>query len=370
MYLVTEKWTETDIGLILSIGSLATLVSQIPCGALIDAVRSERTVAGVAIVAIAVSALTIAAWPLFLAVALARVVQAVGSALLGPAVAALSLGLVGPVQLASRLARNARFASAGNGIAALIMGAIGHFLSAKAVFVVTAFFAFPALFAILQISDRDVNPVNAHGGITEPPRAGLLPGLRVLFRKRALWIFVTVIVLFQAANAPLLQLAAAELTTQASSWAITLIAACIVLPQIIVMLLSPLVGRLAESIGRRPLLLLALGALPIRAVLFALLSQPIPIVAIQLLDGLSAAVLNVLIPLVIADITFGTGRFNLAQGAVGTAVGLAAAAGMASSGYIADEFGPSAAFFGLAAAAAVGFAVVALLMPETRSADE
>jgi MFS family permease len=369
VYLVTQKWTQTEIGLILSIGALASLVCQIPGGAVIDAVRSERSAAAAAVVAIGMSAFVIAVLPIFAAVALARVLHALATALLGPAVGAITLGLVGRRALAARLGRNARFASAGNGAAAAIMGALGHFISAQAVFFATAGLVLPAIAALYQIRENEVSPANAHGGVREGRNSGILAGLRELAGKHALWIFLAVLMLFQMANAPMLPLAASELTRRSASWAVPLVAACIVVPQILVALFSPWVGRLAQSAGRRPLLLAALGVLPLRSILFALTSNPWAIVAVQMLDGVSAAVLGVLIPLVIADISYGTGHFNLGQGVAGMAIGLAAAIGTAGAGYLADGFGSRITFLSLAGTAAFGFLLVALLMPETRPHD-
>jgi MFS family permease len=370
VYLVTQKWNQTDIGLVLSIGALASLLSQIPAGALIDAVRSERSAAAAAVLAIGGSALFIALVPIFAVVALARTLQAMASSLLGPAIAAISLGLVGRSALATRLGRNARFASAGNGAAAIIMGACGHFLSAQAVFFVTAGFAIPALVALFRINDNEVNPENAHGGVCSEQALGVGPGLALLAKKRSLWIFVGVIALFQMANAAMLPLAASELTLNSGGWAIAFVAFSIILPQILVALFSPWVGNLARSIGRRPLLIVALGVLPIRGLLFAVFDGPSSIMAVQVLDGVSASVLGVLIPLVIADITYGTGHFNLAQGVTGMAGGLAAAISTFAAGNVADHFGDHAAFLSLAGTAGCGFFLVALLMPETRPADE
>jgi MFS family permease len=192
----------------------------------------------------------------------------------------------------------------------------------------------------------------------------------LLLGKRSLWIFLGVIVLFQMANAAMLPLAASELTLNAGSWAVALVAFTIVLPQILVALFSPWVGNLAQSVGRRPLLLVALGVLPVRGLLLAGFTGPSSIVAIQVLDGASASVLGVLIPLVIADISYGTGHFNLAQGVVGMAAGLAAAISTFAAGQVADRFGDHAAFLSLAGTAGFGFLLVALLMPETRPADE
>jgi MFS family permease len=145
-----------------------------------------------------------------------------------------------------------------------------------------------------------------------------------------------------------------------------LIAACIVVPQAIVAWTSPSVGRKAQQWGRRPLLLLAFGALAIRGVLFAVVGDPYLLVAVQVFDGITAAVFSVMVPLIVADVAFGSGHFNLAQGIVGTATGIGASLSTVLAGYVADRFGGSVAFLGLAGVAATGLALIWLVMPETR----
>ena len=370
VYLSTQKWNQTDIGFVLSIGALASLFSQVPGGWLVDGVRSERSAAAGAVAAIGVSAFMIAVWPVFMAVASSRALQAVATSVLGPAVAAISLGLVGRYALAARLGRNARFASAGNGAAAVIMGATGHFVSPQAVFFVTAGFTLPALVALFRIRDSEVNAASAHGGVPAKEQSGILAGLAMLLKSRAMWVFMGGIVMFQLANAPMLPLVATELTKTSSSWAVSLIGACIVLPQIIVALFAPWVGRLAQRIGRRPLLVVALAVLPIRGALLAFFDGAFPVVSIQILDGVSASVLGVLIPLVIADISYGSGHFNLAQGVIGMSIGLAAAISTSAAGYIADTFGNHSAFLALGATGGFGALFLLFLMPETRPKDD
>ena len=138
VYLTTQKWTQFDIGLVLSVAGLVALFAQVPGGMLVDAARSERRVAGIAITVIALSALTYAAWPIFPAILTAATFHAAASCVLGPAIAAISLGLVGHSGIGERLGRNARFASIGNGFAAALMGACGYFFAARSVFIVTA----------------------------------------------------------------------------------------------------------------------------------------------------------------------------------------------------------------------------------------
>jgi len=137
-----------------------------------------------------------------------------------------------------------------------------------------------------------------------------------------------------------------------------------------VALLAPWVGRQARSWGHRPLLLIGFGVLPIRALLFALIEDPLFLVGFQLLDGISGAIIGVLTILVAADITHGSGRFNLAQGIIGTASGIGAALSTALFGLVDANFDRTATFLSMAAVALLGASIMSLLMPETRSSTE
>jgi MFS family permease len=366
VYLTAQKWTQVDIGLVLSAGGLVALVGQMPGGALVDFARSERLVAGLAIATIGLSALLYAAWPILPVVLSAAVLHSAASCVLGPAIAAISLGLVGHAAVGERLGRNARFASIGNGLAAAAMGACGYFLSARAVFFVTALLLAPALVALRFMSASEIDPERAHGGAPQwrdnrPP-----PKFADLLRQRPLLILAGCVMLFHLANSAMLPLMGSVVTMRSSKWATVLIAACIVVPQCVVALLSPWVGRQAEVWGRRPLLLIGFAALPIRGLLFATVTDPNLLVAVQLLDGVTASVFGVMVPLMIADITRGTGHFNLGQGIVGTTTGIGASLSTTIAGYTSDHLGSQAAFVALAAIAALGLAAVGLLMPETR----
>jgi len=189
-------------------------------------------------------------------------------------------------------------------------------------------------------------------------------------QNRPLLIFAGCLLLFHLANAAMLPLMGSVLTMRSSRWATLLIAACIVVPQMLVAALSPWIGRRAQIWGRRPLLVVGFAALPLRGILFAVVSSPLPLVVVQLLDGVTAAVFAVMVPLVIADLTRGTGHFNLGQGIVGTFIGIGASISSTLAGFLSDRFGSPSAFAGLAAIALAGLAAVCLLMPETRPAEE
>lgn len=369
VYLTTEHWTQVEIGLVLSVAGVVSLVGQIPGGAIVDAARSERGVAAVAVSVIAASALVYATVPVFAAVLLAACLHAAASCVLGPAIAAISLGLVGHAAAGERFGRNARFASIGNGLSAAVMGACGYYFSAQAVFLVTAALLMPALLVLRGVAPGEIDPRRAHGEANEAPptgRASRARELRTLLARRPLQIFGCSILLFHLANAAMLPLMGSVLTMRSSHWATVLIAACMVGPQLVVATFSPWVGRQAQRVGRRLLLVAGFAALPVRGVLFATLNDPYLLVAAQLLDGITAAVFAVMVPLIVADLTRGTGHFNLTQGIIGTMMGIGASISPTFAGYLSDNFGTDAGFFGLAAVAVAGLSVVALLMPETR----
>jgi MFS family permease len=367
VYLTTQKWTQVDIGLVLSIGSIASLVGQVPGGWAVDAARSKRHAAMLAVIAIGVSALLIAVWPVFAMIFTAKLLHVGASSVLGPAIAAITLGLVGHAAIGQRLGRNARYAAAGNGLAAGVMGACGYFVSAQAVFYVTAVLAIPTLLSIWCVREDEVDPVRADGGLCAGNgTAGSAWSIGRFLKKPDLLILTACVMLFHVANAAMLPLVGSAMTMRSSQWATALVAACIVAPQLVTAIISPTMGRLAQSWGRRPVLLIGFGVLPLRGALLAWTHDPYMIVAVQFLDGISGAVLGVMVPLVLADIALGTGRFNFAQGVVGSATGVGAALSTIAAGYLADQFGMTTAFFGLAAAAVAGFLVVLAVMPETK----
>jgi len=364
VYLTAQAWTQVDIGFILTLSGIVALAFQVPGGILVDAVTHKRTLGAVAAATIAASALMLAAWPIFPLVLGAEVLHGLASCLMGPVIAAISLGLVAPHQIGERLGRNVRYASAGNGLAAILMGVCGRLLSPRAVFVLTAALALPALAALFRIRREEIDPIRARGG---EATGGAAPRTRQgIVDNPPLLIFGAGLILFSLGNTPMLPLVGAIVTMRSSQWATVLIAACIVVPQIFVAILSPWVGRQSEKWGRRPLLLLGFAALPLRGILFAVLTSPYLLVAVQILDGVSAAVLGVMLPLVVADVTRGTGRYNAALGSVGAATAVGASLSTTLAGYVDDRFGNAVAFLSLAGVAIVGLGLLILLMPETR----
>jgi predicted MFS family arabinose efflux permease len=350
----------------LTVSSLFALVIQIPAGVLVDAIPSKRLIAAFAALAIAASALMLAAWPIFPSVLLAELLHGAASCLIGPAIAAITLGLVGDTDIGERLGRNARFASIGNGIAAALMGACGRLVSNRAVFFLTAALAILPLFALARIKPKDIDSVRARGGMPARDPQKMTARLHGLIDNRALLIFGLCLATFHLANAAMLPLMGSFVTMRSNQWATTLIAACIIVPQIIVAILSPWVGRQAQRWGRQPLLVIGFAALAIRGVLFTIVTSPYLLVPVQLLDGISAAVLGVMLPLVVIDVTRGTGHFNAALGVVSAISGIGASLSPLLAGYLADSYGRTATFSTLAGIATLGVILVWMLLPETK----
>ena len=363
VYFSQAKWTQSDIGFALTVGSLVGLLGQVPGGAFVDAARSKRLAAGVAVIGIAGSALALAVWPSFLVVLLAMALHSAASCILTPAIAAISIGLVGHARAGERLGRNASFQALGNAIAAAGMGACGYYLSNGAVFYLTAALGVPAIMALTAIRGGEHGPV-AESGPAES--AAPREGMRAFLTNRSLLAFAACMMLFFLANAAMMPLVGSVLTLRASETATALVAACIMVPQAVLAICAPAVGRATEKFGRYPVLLVGFAALPLRGLLLASTTNPYGLVAIQVLDGVSASVLGVMVPLIVSDLTRGTGRFNLALGAVGTAMGIGAALSTSLAGIMADRLGSHSAFLGLALVGFAAFMLVALIMPETR----
>jgi MFS family permease len=144
-----------------------------------------------------------------------------------------------------------------------------------------------------------------------------------------------------------------------------MMSSCIVAAQLVMLPIAILVGHTADSWGRKPLLLVGFAILPIRAVLYTLSDNSGWLIGVQLLDGVGAGIFGAITPLLVADLMRGTGRYNLAQGAVATLQGIGASTSGLFAGIVVQHFGYSAAFLSLGAAAAVALAALAVAMPET-----
>jgi MFS family permease len=266
------------------------------------------------------------------------------------------------------LGRNAAFDHAGNVAIAVLAGAVGYAFSQRAVFLLVPIFAVLAGIAVLSIPYKAIDLDRARDLDQEPDEAGrpaVAAGYSILFESRPLVIFGLCVMLFHFANAPLLPLVGQKLAAAFPEGATAMMSSCIVAAQLVMLPIALLVGRTADSWGRKPLFLAGFAILPVRAVLYTFSDNSFWLIGLQLLDGIGAGIFGALTPLVIADIMRGTGRYNLALGAIATMHGIGASLSGLAAGVIVDHFGYSAAFLTLGAAAAVALIVFTLGMPET-----
>ena len=366
IYLAGYHWNEESVGLALTVGGIAGILTQTPAGALVDFLRSKRALVGVAVAALAAGALLIARFPSFWPIMGAQILIGGTSSVLIPAICAMSLGIVGRAAFDTRQGRNQTFNSAGNVTAALSMGLLGYVVSNRSIFFFVVALAVPTILVLLLIRPAEIDYELARGA-NDGEKGGKAESVRVLFQDRPLVLFLVCAVMFHFANAAMLPLLGELLAKGRGRSSMLFMGACVVTTQFVITLIASWSGRKAGTWGRKPLLLIAFGVLPIRGVLYTLTTKTVLLVAIQVMDGIGAGIFGVVSVLVIADLTRGTGRFNLTLGAITTAVGIGAALSQVIAGSIVHHLGSSAGFLFLAGVASAAFAILYFFMPETRN---
>jgi MFS family permease len=364
-YLADLGWTKGQVGLALSAGTVAGLIAHLPGGALVDWVPWKRGFAAIGIAMIAASALILALAPTFFLVFIAEILHGVTGGIVTPAIAAISLGLVGRGAMSTRTGRNNAFDAAGNALTAGAMGAAGQYIAKSAIFLGAAALCIPALIALSVIRSDEIDYARARNA-SIGHSAATFQRVFDLTKNLKLYVFAGCIFLFQLADATMLPVISEDLAQAKNRSASLLMAGLIVTPQIIGAVLSPRVGYYSEKFGRKPLLLIGLGIEVLRGLLFAAnTSYPVLLIG-QCLGGISAAAVTVLTVLMVADLTTGTGRFNLVQGFIGTVIAIAAAISTGISGFLFEQVGHLYGFVILAAVAAAAPLLLWLGLTETK----
>lgn len=361
IYLLTEQqWDEARIGLVMSVATAAGILAQTPAGALVDATRAKRRVVAGAAVLVSGASLLLPLVPTFWPVAISQGVAQAAAAIFAPAVAAISLGIVGHRDFTRRIGRNESFNHAGNAVAAAAAGGGALLFGPSVVFYLLALMSMASVVSILLIPETAIDHELARGLHDEEEGAGSgrereqPSGLGVLLSCRPLLVFATCVLLFHLGNAAMLPLVGQKLALQDKILGTSLMSACIVAAQLVMVPVAVLVGRKADAWGHKAFFLAALLILPIRAVLYTLSDNAAWLVSVQLLDGVGAGIFGAIFPVIVADLMRNTGRFNAAQGAVITAQGIGAALSTALAGVLVVKAGYSAAFLALGAVAALG----------------
>ncbi len=375
VFLVTQQhWTQASVGLVTTIGGLLGLAGQLPIGMAIDATSSKRALVVGSIAVLAVGATVIFLVPTFWPVLFANTLMAIVGDVFAPAIAAITLGLYTRETLARRTGRNGAYDHAGNMAMAVIAAVVGYYFTQRAVFLLVPLFSVLATAAVLAIPAdaidnsraRGADPLEGASAQPAEPKPVVKPaGFLSVARMRALAIFAGCAMLFTFANSPLVPLVGQKLALANPNWATALTSACIIAAQAVMIPTAIVVGWKADVWGRKPLFVVAFAVLPIRAVLFSLSDSTMWLLGVQLLDGIASGIFGALLPLLVADITRGTGRYNMALGGVITMQAIGGSLSGIAAGLIVDHFGYGPGFLALASVAAVACAVLWLFMPET-----
>jgi MFS family permease len=373
-YLAQLEWSPARIGIALSIGTVAGMLSQIPGGALADAVTWKRGLAAAGIVMTAVAALILAFAPGVVSVFVAQILQGATAGIITPAIGAISLGLVGRSAMSVRTGRNYRYSAAGHALTGALMGVAGAYIAKSAIFVSAAALCIPALIALRFIDSNEIDYARARnaksgkaGGDKQRDKSAVSStSILALAKNRELVLFTAAIVLFQLADASMLPMMGENLATTRGDHAAIWMSGLIVVPQVVVAILAPWIGFHSEKRGRRPLLLLGFALEPVRGLVLAFSAAYPALVFGQILSGITGAVIGVLTVIVVADLTAGTGRFNLASGTVGALSGIAASLSTSGTGFVFQVLGPRLGYAPLAAVAVLATVFLWIFLHETK----
>ena len=367
VYLLTmRQWNEAEIGVVMSISGVVGVLAQTPAGALVDATHYKRALLAGAACIVALGALALIPFSSFALVAVSQAVVGAAGTVFGPAIASISLGVFGHSVLSRRIGRNEAFNHAGNAVAAALAGLSSYFYGPISVFVLLAVMAMASLASVLVIPPNAIDHDRARGlRDGEARRREAASGLEVLLTCPPLLIFGASVALFHLANAAMLPLVGQKLALMNRNQGTAFMSACIVGAQLVMVPIALLVGRKADKWGRKSLFAAGFLVLTVRGAMYPLSDDPTWLLGVQLLDGVGAGLFGALFPLIVADLTQGTGRYSVSLGAISACHGIGAALSTTLAGAMVFAAGYSAAFLTLASIALAGLFLYWLGMPET-----
>jgi MFS family permease len=366
--LTVRHWSPDKIGLVIAGPSIIGILVQGPAGAFIDRTRHKRWLLVWASLIIALCCLVVVLTSGFYPVLFSQLGVGFTQSVYAPCVAAITLGIVGQAALAQRIGRNESFNHLGNMVAAIIAGLLGRYVSYEAIFYFSIVQCLMLVVAVLVVRERDIDHDVARGAAADEGQPASVAGMKGLLANRSILVFTVAIALFHFVNAPLLPLLGQKMGLADQKNSSLYLSAAIIIAQGVMVFVAKYAGKASEN-GRKKVLLVAFMLLPVRALLFAFIDNPYALTAIQLLDGIGAGLLGVVTILMIADLSSGTGRFNLLQGVVYAAIGLAAALSSIGAGYVVNQFGYGVGFSALAGAGVLATIFYWALVPETKDIE-
>jgi len=362
-------WNEATVGSVLTIAGIVGLLCQTPAGSLIDRVTNKPRLVMIAALLVTLSSVSLPIVSGYTMVAITQSVAAAAGAVFAPAISAITLGLVGPKLFARRVGRNEAFNHGGNAASAGLAGVLAWMFGPVVVFWLMAGLTVASILTAARIRNADIDNDVARGLDCAPDEDCEQPSAwRCLIDNRPLLLFAVIAFTFHLANAAMLTSVSQLLAkTVGKGQATSLTAACIVAAQLVMVPVALVAGRNAERWGTKRIFLVGFGFLAARGGLYTLSNDPLWLVGVQALDGIGAGIFGALFPIVIADLTKGSGRFNVSQGAVATAQGLGAALSASLAGVIIVAAGYSVGFLTLASIAALGSVLYLVAMPDTKA---
>jgi len=360
-----RHWDPAKIGIAMSVTGLVAMVAQTPIGGLVDWASRKRMLIVFSAIGLAAGSLLIVIANGLVMVTLAQTCIAIASSIIPPAIAAISVGLVGHRWFARRMGRNEAYSHAGALAAAIAAGAIAYWFSQVAIFYFAAAMSAATAVSAMMIQDRDIDPVLAREGASDDAGNFAAAAMRDLMRDRRIGIFLASVVLFHLANGAMLPLVGEMLSRGDTRAAQPYMSACILVSQLVMAPIAVVAGRLADRWGRKRSFLIGFAVLPLRGLLFAIVRNPYALVSIQILDGIGAGIFGVLSVVVVADLARRTGRSNLMQGAMNTCVAIGASISNLIGGYVAKTGGYQMSFTILTAFALFALLFFSVAMPET-----
>ena len=364
VYLQSKNWSPSEIGLVMTIGALVGMAATAPLGALVDRIRAKRSMIVVAAVAVVLASMVILFAPGFLNTAVSQAISGIAGAAIAPAVAGITLGVVGQKGYGHQVGRNEAFNHAGNVTAAVLGGAFGYAFGIGAVFIVMASMAVASMLAVWFIDPKRIDH-RAARGLPDKEQDSQASKWSVLATSKPLLVLAATLLLFHLGNAAMLPLLGQSLVAGGAGDPSAFTGATVVVAQLTMVPMAILAARLAETRGYWIVFVLALLALPIRGVIAAVVTGPVGLVPVQVLDGVGAGLLGVAVPGLVARILSGTGHVNAGLGVVMTMQGGGAALSPALGGYVAEKFGYAASFMVLGAVALIALLLWVVTRPLT-----
>ena len=366
VYLLTVRdWKPDEIGIVIAAPGIVGVLVQTPAGALIDRTRHKLLLLIVASVVIALCCLAVILTSGFMPILVSQAVVGLTQSVYAPCVAAVTLGIVGHAALPQRIGRNESCNHLGNMLAAIIAGLLGRYVSYEAIFYFSIAQCLMLVAAVLLIREEDIDHDLARGAAQEGQVTDTAD-MKSLLSNRNILVFTIAMALFHLANGAMLPLVGQKMGLVDKQNSSLYLSAAIIMAQGVMVFVARFAGSAAER-GRKKILFFAFLLLPVRALLFAFIANPYALTGIQLLDGIGAGLFGVISILMIADLSQGTGRFNLLQGVVYSAIGLAAALSSILAGYVVDRFGYAVGFGTLAGISVLGLLFYFFFVPETKN---